>query len=405
MPGWRVPGALDLTLQATPIKAPVKDGTLNPQPTRSAKLPGQTRPGMRAMVSVFPKNGVTRGAKVTLHAHALGKSHDSILSFQWTIEVSDDPENATITQDVRDKVAGWLAPQKQTLTFVLLCSLNVTLTVSDRDLKASTDVRVKVRPRVDARLFQTTAKLSPWYKPSPGTAFQLVAPRERWWLARQTEGSIHVDPLNLPLGKNVCTLCLSPQGDPAENHHFIHAAKPGPPWDWMDEKQGFTLAQLEDPDGPFHHFHYVRQCHLFIDRTVLINSELIDIDPIYRENRAKGHGKDFEALVESVRAHEHLHGALMEEKWKELLKRWVKVEGLIHQDDPDALKEMVNGEIGGLETELTEAAGKPGHPKIKQRLESMGFGKPRTIRLPRVTDEGTTFRDFTESFAAIAIDD
>jgi hypothetical protein len=284
--------------------------------------------------------------------------------------------------------------------------VKVKVVIKDGDQEDSASAEVEVLPRVDARLFQTTVKVPPPYKPSPGTAFTLVAPREQWWTAaRRTEGSIHVDPLNLPLGKNVCTLCMTSPGEPAENHHFIHATNERPPWDWEDEEHGFKLAQLEDPDGPFHHFYYVRKCHLFIDRTVIINGELVDIGPICRENRAKGHGKDFEALVESVRAHEHLHGALMEEKWKQLTKRGLKVEGLIHPDDADALKDMVNSEIRGLESELMEAAGKPGHPKIKERLESMGFGKPRTIRLPRVTEEGTTFRDFTESFAAIAIDD
>lgn len=368
---------------------------------------GQTRHRIRPVVFLHPPDGVTRGKKVTLHADALGKSHDSSLTFHWTIAVNDDTVNAAISQDIQEKVAGWQAPEEATLTFVPLCSLNVTLTVGEKDLSPPTHVRVKVRPRVDPGLFKTTVKLPPPYTPSPGTAFNLVAPRERWWSARLTEGSIRVDPdINLPLGKNVCTLCTPPQGDPPQNNHFIHAAaKGGPPWDWMDEQRGFTLAQLDDPGGPFHQFYYVTQCHLFIDRTVLINTELIDVGTIHHENRARGHEKDFEALVQSVRAHEHLHGVLMEEKWKQLSDPVVKVEALIYPDDSEVLKNWVNLEISNIETKLTEAAGADGHPKIGERLKRMGFGKPRTIRLPRKTDEGPTFRDFTTSFAGLAIED
>jgi len=381
MPRWTVPGPLDHS--------------------------GQTHTRIRPVVSLFPRDGATRGKKVALHAEALGQSRDSSLTFQWTMAVSDDKENAGISPDVREKVAAWRGPQRQTLTFVPLCSVNVTLTVSDGGLKASTRVRVTVRPRVDPQLFKTTVKLPPPFTPAVGTAFRLVAPRERWWSARLTEGSIRVDPdLNLPLGKNVCTLCTPPQGDPPENDHFIHAAaKGGPPWDWMDEQQGFTLAQLDDPGGPFHQFYYVCQCYLFLDRTVLINSELIDVGKIHHENQATGHAKDFEALVESVRAHEHLHGALMEEKWKQLTDPLAKVEALIYPGDPEVLKNLANFEISEIETKLKEAAGAGGHPRIGERLRSMGFAKPRTVRLPRVMSEGPAFRDFTASFAGLAIED
>jgi hypothetical protein len=217
----------------------------------------------------------------------LGKSHDSILSFQWTTEVSDDPENAAITKDVRDKVAGWRAPQQKSLTFVALSSVKVTLTVSDRDLKDSKDVQVKVRLRVDVRLFETTVTLLPPYR--PGKGFTLVDRRERWWPgARLARGAISLEAGRYPLGKNACTLCTPADGDPPKNKHFIHAAAwKSPSWDWEDEKHGFTLAQLEDPGAAFHQFYYVRQRHLFMDRTVLINGELADIGPIYKENRPR----------------------------------------------------------------------------------------------------------------------
>jgi hypothetical protein len=109
--------------------------------------------------------------------------------------------------------------------------------------------------------------------------------------------------------------------------------------------------------------------------------------------------------VESVRADEHLHTALMEEKRKQLTDPAVKVEGLIHPDDAEALKLIANAEIVDIETKLTDAAGKDGHPKIEERPRRMGFAKRRTIHLPVLTDEGRTFRDFTASFAELGIED
>lgn len=117
---------------------------------------------------------------------------------------------------------------------------------------------------------------------------------------------------------------VSPEAVPGETNHFgqntcakegqdsghgIHASSTTT---WHDEPDGFTLARVTDPGRPFHQYWYVATQALVAKRKVFLNPDLLEGSPLFDVNRQKGTIAAFRTLVASSRAHERMHGTLIQ---------------------------------------------------------------------------------------------
>jgi hypothetical protein len=162
-----------------------------------------------------------------------------------------------------------------------LCSLKVTLTVTDGNSTDSADALVKVQPR-GPKGWKTSIKKN--QKESYIPASKLVTAQ-------------------LQFGQNVCA--LDPTGG-----HALHAGR-----SWQGE--GYSVSTIADPDGPFDRWWYIGSSSLKIERKVLLNGDLGKKSALYRYNLENAH-PDIEILRQSVVAHERLHGEIIFEKMEKI---------------------------------------------------------------------------------------
>jgi hypothetical protein len=192
-----------------------------------------------------------------------------------------------------------------------LCSLKVTLTVSDGQSTDSKEVVVKVKPR-GPKGWQT----------------QVDEKQPEIFL----EGSKLARP-EVRLGKNVCALDKSPM-----ETHWLHADKP-----WRDE--GYVVATVKDPKGPFDQWSYIGSSNLRIQRAAQLNHDLAPGSELHKVNQAK-HKNDFDVLRKSVLDHELLHGVVVFDAMEKIRKQG---------NDPAKIIEALSIAAGG-ETSLVDRA-------------------------------------------------
>lgn len=324
--GYAIKNATD-TSKARSTAAPAQV-TVSDCPMPSVKYKVAANPG-------GPYN-VTRGRTVRLDG---GRSTGHCLKYTWTFSAAppdegDGPRHTGATPDdqsVFDAVARIACPDGQggnpgarktgrVAETVFLCSLRVTLTVTDGESTDSKDVIVHVKPR------------------NP----------EQWKTAlheAQAESYMEASKLargQLDLGKNLCVIDASPA-------HALHAGSP-----WLDE--GYEHASVNDAGGPFHGWWYVGASKLRIKRAIQINADFTPGGELDKVNATKRY-RDFATLRRSVIEHERLHGTIIFERIKEFQKQGNDPARLIEPlcvppDAKDSLDSSADMALRQIETRL-----------------------------------------------------
>ncbi len=223
---------------------------------------------------------VERGQPVALDGSA---STGLIKQYSWTFSPAGDcPEDLSpgaSKTGVRSSV-------------VPLCSMTATLTVTDGAEEDSAEVPITVTPR-------------DWHTP-----------------LRHVSEEVELEGAEPPLilggiliryvgAINTCALDAS-QG---EDFHLFHPPEADGSW----EGGGYTLRQVQDPEGPFDTWWYVDDYRVEIMRVTAINPYLLPGDlvplagaePFYEANVKRG--ADVAGYLQAVRDHEYEHSMLRKE--------------------------------------------------------------------------------------------
>jgi hypothetical protein len=221
-----------------------------------------------------------------------------------------------------------------------LCSLKVTLTVTDGNSTDSKDVVVKVKPRGP----------SGWQTSIDQNQAESVIPASS--LATN----------HLLFGDNTCAL-----GD--TGGHALHA---GGSW----QGEGYSLTSIKDPRGPFDEWWYVADSKLRIKRAVQINQDLTPNSELHKLNIARGY-PDIDTMRTCVLEHERLHGKLIFEKMQKIVQQGDDPARMIEtlsaaKEDKDELVKSADMAVGVAESLLYPQPGTPeyiqNHVEIKARL-------------------------------------
>lgn len=238
--------------------------------------PAGESPQLEALPTVA--STVQRGERVVLDA---SRSTGSIQDYRWTFNGNAGAEKQGVNAEV-----------------VALDDLQVTLTVSDGQSTSSKTVSVKVTPRSHFR-----------------TRFEELSaeglmPDSEKPICRMMGTDAHKNPeywAEWTGGENVCA------EDP-EAHHILH---PG------IGSQAYTIAQVDDPGGPFDGYYYFKDWNTHIQRRILVNAYVVEAATtlpgfgtnFYQGNRERG--TDIDGYLKAVREHEKEHSRLMAEALKE----------------------------------------------------------------------------------------
>jgi hypothetical protein len=298
-----------------------------------------------------------RGQRLQLDG---SRSKGKNLEYEWTFAAKGCP----------DGVQGNSGARKEGVrpTVVLLCDTDITLKVTDgkyTDEKTvpvvvhARDWKTEVKPQIDAYL----------------TAIKLCLP----------------DPV---FGRGVCALdgAAAFEGE-QESGHIFHKKPKQITW----EDTGYKLDRVNDSNGPFDGWWYVKENLLKIQRAALINTYLKNSE-LYEENKKRGYRKDFDTLIDQVTAHERMHGTLMEEALPKH-EPAKKIEVLMHPKHKDALKQKVDLKIQEADDALFEATK---DVNVKERLKKMGFNRPGKVLLPLCNTDPPQYQVFSiPSFATL----
>ncbi len=257
-----------------------------------------------------------------------------------------------------------------------LCSLKVTLTVTDGNSTDSADVLVKVQPR-GPKGWKTSIKKK--QKEAPIPASKLVTAM-------------------LQFGQNVCALDTT-------GGHALHAGK-----SWQGE--GYGVDTIADPDGPFDRWWYIGSSSLKIERKVLFNEDLGKKSALYRHNLENAH-PDIEILRQSVLAHERLHGEIIFEKMEKIQQEGNDPAKIIEtlsasEEKQDTLIEWTDVAIAQIEGHLYPGRGSDEyiqvHEDLKQRLsKNRNFDRAGEVLIP---DTGGVYQPYPiANFAAAGEND
>jgi hypothetical protein len=295
--------------------------------------------------AVAQVNGpVVRGAVATFDgSHSTGR----ITRYRWTLTPRDCPRGGREVQ-----------LDGPTVSARLLCAVTATLEVTDeRSSNLSDPVVAAITPRR-------------WTTKTP-------AAKETPIRAPFTSGGMF-------FGKNVCAF-----GDDASDKvHRQHSGQRT--WQGV----GYSLDQVE-PGGPFGGLWYVARQNLTLARGLQINSRLLPGGDIYDLQRSKAEAG---RLLRQVRAHEAMHGKLMERALAAApdADPAHDIESL-YGGDRDQLQTDADVKIGEADTRLSEATAEP---RVRAELHKV----PEFHHGGRVYRDDATSIDFA-SFADIGDDD
>ena len=217
------------------------------------------------------------------------RSKGDIKRYEWTFEQADCTGGACA--GYCDTVGPKPGAKKRgaRVTIKPLCAVQATLTVSDGEDEDSDTVLVPVTPR--ARDWRTQV-LHRWI-PTP-TGARSDAPRGEPVAKCSADGSCTVEihgGLNVP----------DPQGCSGQEVLGSRIVCPllGTRKTWKG--QGYTLATIADPGGPFDGYSFVQASTLVVKRLAYINPALLS-GPFYDYNKA--HQGQVDALLEATKQHE-----------------------------------------------------------------------------------------------------
>jgi hypothetical protein len=329
--------------------------------------------GLKARISMSPRQGVTRGGSVDLSAkHSTG----FIKSYRWSFTYEDGSDNDTIYSLSKAVPPLKVCTKKDVdISIVVLRSLRVTLTVTDTENGPATDEAVIT---VNQRSWETKFVSRPGVKPMPG-------------IFGHDQGGFS-------FGLNDCTFEGAPiTGGSGHGLHSVKTpkktvpnpygiAEPPPPFFlYEDNEVGFAVNQVSDPGGPFHALCYVSSYKVVVDRTLYMNKRLLpsgDLNTINHQVKEIDHvathySRSMDTLVRAISTHEQIHSDIMQE----ILKKSdpaTKLENYI-SEDLDDLREIANGACSEAETALQEDSFH--EEEVHRRLRARGFDKSGTIML------------------------
>ncbi len=231
----------------------------------------------------------------------------------------------------------------------LLCSMDVTLTVSNGSASDQKTVAVTVSPRDWRTPFHHAEQEGT--VPAGGGRPEIVGASSTNPDATQS--------VRMVGGQNVCAL------DPDAADHSLHPLPAAGSW----EKIGYELRQVAEPGGPFDGYWFVSTYSMRIERQTLINPYLLP-GRIFRNDQSfygvnKQWGTDVDGYLAAIRAHEGMgqgdvpgHSALLK---RELARQdpTRTIEPLIDASARDALTRRVDDEIRRAEFRLCNAAKDP----------------------------------------------
>ena len=346
-----------------------------------------------------------RGKSVTLDG---SKSKGRCLTYTWTFSAApkekdkpsqfkngtgiheEDAESVEATERVikenscPEGTSGNSGAQKtgpKAPTF-FLCSLTVTLTVRDgRGQEDTDDVVVKVKAR-GPKGWQTKVEKKQKVTYEVGGSH----------VKRPRSGEVP----KLELGKNVCAIDDSPA-------HALHAGR-----SWLGE--GYEVASIEDPQGPFDQWWFIDRTTLRIKRAARLNQDLNKSSGLYQLNLAEGYA-DIAVLRDSLIEHERLHGILIFEMMERIQGQKrdpaTAIEALSNAKSSDTVTTVADMAIGQIETHLypqqdpyaQQGGGRYTklHQEIKRRLAKVRrFNREGEVWLP---DSAGEYGEYTIHFA------
>jgi hypothetical protein len=224
---------------------------------------------------------VARGASVKLDG---SDSTGDIKEYRWTFA----PAAAGAEINAQVEKSG------KEVEVVLLASTRITLEVADGKQKKRKSVTVTVEPRD----WKTTIthlpdegdldEKAPFYDPL----------RPSGWIG----------------GENVCS--IDPPAGPHDTTHILHPKEEGGTWN----ENGYALAEVSDPNGPYDGFWYPEKWEVRITRRTLVNKYIREEGPVIfggmTENFFTANvrlGMAVRQYLQAARDHERKHTTLVEE--------------------------------------------------------------------------------------------
>jgi hypothetical protein len=280
-----------------------------------------------------------RGEPLTLDGSA---SEGENLTYGWTFAPKGCPAGAAGRTGA--KLDG------PTPKVTLLCSMDVTLTVSNGAASDKKTVSITVSPR-------------DWKTPFNHVETEGVVPAGGG--RPVIEGASSTNPgatqtVRMVGGQNVCAL------DPDAADHSLHPLPTAGSW----EKTGYELRRIAEPGGPFDGYWFVATYLMRIERQTRVNPYLLPGAAGFRGPKSfyvvnKEWNTDVDGYLAAIRAHEGAgqgralgHSALLKQ---ELTRAdpTLKIEPLFEASARDALTRRVDGEIHQAELSLCNAAKDP----------------------------------------------
>jgi hypothetical protein len=186
-------------------------------------------------------------------------------------------------------------------------------------------------------------------------------------------------------GVNLCTVAPDPYDPVAERLHHDH--RNGHLGDFKDV--AYTVAQVQDADGPFDGWWYVDQNKLQVKRVVYVNDYLQIGSVVDAKNmevdRALKKPHDFRRWIRQINAHENMHGQLMQEFLGQPGSDPApKIEPMIAEDG-NALTDRVDTLLRDAEQEIINASNEA---KVHARLAAIpDFNRSGKVMVP--TSDGS----------------
>ena len=241
--------------------------------------------------------------------------------------------------------------QSPTTHVRLLCSLSVTVTVTDKDGKTltSSPVVARVTPRKLHKI--------PFDQPSQGA-----------------------EKITLPFGGHVGTYGFGLNRD-AKDWHDEHDPEHADHWlspynNGAQLNESVELKKLDDPSGPFNGFWYIDDHHLKVDRVVIINRKLLPDGEVGELNDSKPRKAALARIVHATEVHERIHGKLVHEMLgSDRFHLLAELEKAFDSDDGQLLAQAIKTLNAG-ETKLKDASAES---KVHARMRAIFGGEKATI--------------------------